>query len=508
MPRNQSKSRLLPTLYMATVNSAPRTRSIAFYTELRRLILDGVLNADDPLPSSRVLAQEAGIGRTAVESVLHRLSVEGLVQRVQGSGTKVSALLGHPILQATQLFAQTAAVHVTPSDRGQALGKITACREPEVFIAFNAAVADVSRFPWTVWRDSTSQALRKYKHDILQTCDPAGLPKLRELIAQHLNAYRGTRAKAHQVVVFGSSQTALSALAQLLLNPGDAAAVEDPGYAGAVVAFKAAGARVVAVPVDTDGIRCESLPSSSAVPRVIYCTPSHQYPSGATLSLQRRIALLELAVQNKSCIIEDDYDGEFRYDSQPVPAIQGLIPDAPVAYLGTFSKVLFPGLRLAYAVVPTNLVEPLANIRSQLDMCPPTMLQATMCQFMESGELEAHIRRMLPRYSDKRDLMVRGIEGFHLGLMATVAQAGLHMTVRLPKQTGAACPEKLAAAVRAEAIKAKLALAFTADFSACGGISDTLFLRYGGLSDEQISQGLSTLNHVLRAALKTHAPGS
>jgi GntR family transcriptional regulator / MocR family aminotransferase len=504
MPKNQRKSKLLPTLRTVTSNSAPRARSMAFYTELRRLILDGILGADDALPSSRVLATEAGLGRTAVESVLHRLSVEGLVQRVQGSGTKVSALLKSRTSSLAQLSTQSKNAHITPSDRGYALGEITACREPEVLMPFNAAVADVSKFPWTAWRDSTTQALRKHKNDILQTCEPAGLPMLRELIAQHLNLYRGTRAKAHQVVVFGSSQTALSALSQLLLNPGDTAAIEDPGYAGAHVAFKAAGAKLRTVPVDIDGVCTEHLHDSlQDFPRIVYCTPSHQYPTGVTMSLQRRIALLELAVRHKTCIIEDDYDGEFRYDSNPVPAIQGLMPDAPVAYLGTFSKVLFPGLRLAYAVVPTNLVAPLANIRSQIDMCPPTMLQATMCQFMETGELEAHIRKMLPRYAHKRDLMVQGIEDYRLGVMTTVAQAGLHMTAQLPRQTDAAAYKRLAEAIRAQAIKAKLAIEFTADFSVASGICDTLFLRYGGLSEDQIHKGLRTLDHVLRTALKT-----
>ena len=502
MPKSQRKSKLLPTLYAATSNSAPRARSIAFYTELRRLILDGLLDADDALPSSRVLAVEAGIGRTAVELVLHRLSVEGLVLRVPGSGTKVSSLLKHPVLLRTQSADQPGIAHIEPSARGLALGRVTACREPDRLIPFNAAVADVSKFPWTIWRECTAQALRRYKNEILQTCDPVGLPVLRELIARHLNLYRGTRAKAHQVVVFGSSQTALSALSQLLLNPGDSVAVEDPGYAGSAMAFKAAGANIWAVPVDGDGLCTEHLQATSQdFPRIVYCTPSHPYPTGVTMSLQRRIALLELAIRNKACIIEDDYDGEFRYDANPVPAIQGLMADAPVAYLGTFSKVLFPGLRLAYAVVPTHLVAALANIRSQIDMCPPTMLQATMCQFMETGELEAHIRKMLPRYTHKRDLMVGGIGNLGLGLTVAKAQAGLHMAVQLPRQVDAERYERLAASIRAQAVQAQLAIAFTADFSMGSGVPDSLFLRYGGLSEDQIHEGLQTLKHVLRMAL-------
>jgi GntR family transcriptional regulator/MocR family aminotransferase len=503
MSKNQRKSKLLPTLYAATTNSAPRGRSIAFYSELRRLILDGLLDADDALPSSRVLALEAGIGRTTVESVLHRLSVEGLVLRVPGSGTKVSSILRNSALHRNQSSGQPGVIQLEPSARGLALGQVTACREPETMIPFNAAVADVSKFPWTSWRECTAQALRRYKNEILETCDPVGLPVLRELIARHLNLYRGTRVKAHQVVVFGSSQTALAALSQLLLNPGDSAAVEDPGYAGASMAFKAVGANVWAVPVDGDGLCTEYLQTSwKRIPRIIYCTPSHQYPTGVTMSSQRRIALLELAVRDKTCIIEDDYDGEFRYDSNPVPAIQGLMADAPVAYLGTFSKVLFPGLRLAYAAVPSHLVAPLANIRSQIDMCPPTMLQATMCQFMETGELEAHIRRMLPRYTHKRDLMVHGIGDIGLGLHVARAQAGLHMTVKLPHQVDVESYEKLAVSIRAQAIKAQLTIAFTADFSMGSVVPDSLFLRYGGLSDDQIHEGLSTLNRVLRMALK------
>ena len=508
MPKNQRKSKLLPTLYAATSNSASRTRSIAFYTELRRLILDGLLAADDALPSSRVLAVESGLGRTAVELVLHRLSVEGLVLRVPGSGTKVSSVLTHLVLHRNQSTSELGLAQIEPSERGLALGQVTACREPDVLIPFNAAVADVSKFPWTAWRECTAQALRRYKNEILNTCDPVGLPVLRELIARHLNLYRGTRAKAHQVVVFGSSQTALAALSQLLLNRGDGVAVEDPGYAGAAMAFKAAGARVLAVPVDGDGLCTEYLHASSEqFPRLVYCTPSHQYPTGVTMSLQRRVALLDLAMRHKACIVEDDYDGEFRYDSNPVPAIQGLMPDAPVAYLGTFSKVLFPGLRLAYAVVPSHLVAPLANIRSQIDMCPPTMLQASMCQFIETGELEAHIRKMLPRYTHKRDLMVRGIEDFGLGLTVAKAQAGLHMTAQLPRQFDAERHERLAESIRAQAINAQLALAFTADFSMGRCVPDCLFLRYGGLSDDQIHQGLGTLNGVLRTALKA-LPGA
>lgn len=276
----------------------------------------------------------------------------------------------------------------------------------------------------------THKTLRLKGEKLLGYGDPQGYLPLREAIAGYLQQSRGVVCNAQQIVVTTSSQQSLQLVATLLVDNGDAVWVEQPGYLGARNAFSSAGARLHAVPVDAQGINPDSeLP----IPRLIYLTPSHQYPTGVSLSLSRRLTLIDYARVNRSWIIEDDYDSELHYDGRPLPAMQGLNSAQRVIYLGTFSKVLFPSLRLAYMVLPPSLVEPMTQLRTVYDGHSSQLMQAVTAEFIQQGHFTAHLRYMRQLYHSRRDRLIAEIDS-RLGewVKPIPAAGGLQLAVRLP----------------------------------------------------------------------------
>ncbi|WP_203564087.1 PLP-dependent aminotransferase family protein [Deefgea sp. CFH1-16] len=238
--------------------------------------------------------------------------------------------------------------------------------------------------------------------------DSQGLPELREAIAGYLAQSRGVVCDAAQILVLTSSQQALQLIAQLLIDPNDSVWLEEPGYLGARNALLSAGAKIIPAPVDHDGLNTE-LSSTLSPPKLIYTTPSHQYPLGVTMSLSRRMALLEQAAQHNAWIIEDDYDSEFSYEQRPLPALQGLDQQGRVIYIGTFSKVLFPSLRIAYLVLPPDLIPAFVNARAAFDGHTQQLAQAVTADFMHQGHFASHIRQMRVLYRSRRDLFAHGL---------------------------------------------------------------------------------------------------
>ena len=461
---------------------APRPRRGDVYGALRAAVLDGVLSPGERLPSTRQAADDYGVSRGMLEEVFAQLADEGFLERAVGRGTFVAARLSRlsPPAQGRAGPLRSPA----PSRRGRAVAANAACREPAVLRPFNAGVADSSEFPWKAWQRLQARAVRELGRDALNFADPRGLPGLRAAIARHLAQFRGIRCGPGQVIVFNSAQQALQALAVLLLDRGDPVWIEDPCYLGARAAFELAGAAITPVPVDEQGIRVDVGTRRSRRARLAYVTPSHQYPTGVVLGLERRIALLAWAARNGSWILEDDYDGDFRYEGQPLTALYALDSHARVLYVGTLNKCMFVSLRLAYAVVPEALVEPLANIRTQLDGFTPAVRQMAMSLFMDEGRFSSHLRHMRTVYGAKRAVLVEGLAPLlGQGWSWSSNPAGMHLLIR----------HALGGYVRAVAASSPLDLALLSSYRVARSGDDGLLLRFGALDAPSLRAGVEAL---------------
>ncbi|WP_255990098.1 MocR-like pyridoxine biosynthesis transcription factor PdxR [Chitinolyticbacter albus] len=394
--------------------------------QLRDAILAGTHAPGSRLPASRALAQTLGVSRVTVEAAYARLEAEGYVRRRVGAGTFVAVA---PLAPRQGRPSGDAAI-AGLSRRGSATVPDGILPTMPWGRGLHAAVPDLRLFPRVLWQRLQSEVLLKGPDSLFDYGDSRGYLPLRQAIAGYLAQSRGVRCDADQVLVMTSSQQAIQLLASLLLDPGDVTWLEDPGYPGARAALQAAGASLVGVPVDDEGLtwREQALPT----PRLIYTTPSHQYPLGMRMSLARRLALLDYARAQRAWVIEDDYDGEYQYDHAPLPAMQGLDDAGCVLYVGTFSKVLFPGLRLAYAVVPKPLVPALAAARRAFDGYSSQIAQAVTARFIEAGYFAQHLRHTRLIYRSRRDVLLEALHPLRDELVPQGFDSGLRGVVRLP----------------------------------------------------------------------------
>lgn len=378
---------------------------------IRQLILDGALDVGRPLPASRALAKSLEVSRDTVESAYSQLHAEGFIERRVGSGSFVSE-------RAQQLPGRGKPHHAAGgkasprlSQRGSAIFSSGGLRDFLTPRPFAPGVPETRSFPLQTWERLERQVLKEYGTRILLHSPPQGMEPLRRAIADYVNLERGARATPDRVLVLTSSQQALSLCASVLLDAGERIFIEDPAYHGARKAFDAAGLECVPIPVDADGLRVEHLAQASAAtreaPKAVFLTPSHQFPTGATLALDRRLAVIEWARQHESWIIEDDYDSEFHYEGKPTACVQGLDPHERTIYIGTFTKSLFPGLRIGYMVLPSPLVAPMTVARTLLDGHSAPIPQLTLARFMEGGHHGAHIRTMRAIYAKRRDVLAQ-----------------------------------------------------------------------------------------------------
>jgi len=433
-----------PSLWLGLMASAPnasmglRERLCA---ALREAMRSGTLPQGSRLPATRVLAQDLALSRVTVEAAYAQLEAEGYVCRRIGQGSFVAVQV--PSLAPAK--TRTAHVLVPPaqlSQRGQGMVDTGGCLEPLQLQAFAAGSPDLRAFPHTLWRQLTNKRLRQTPQALMAYGDPQGRDELREAIAQYLVTSRGVHCSAAQVLVLTSSQQALQLLATLLLDPGESVWLEDPGYRGARTAFAASGTQRVPLPVDAQGLVPDfTLPA----PRLIYLTPTHQYPTGHTLSLQRRLALVDYARRTGCWLVEDDYDSAFLYDSRPTPSLQGLDNNGRVIYIGTFSKTLFPSLRIAYAVLPQALVHPMVTTRSVYDGHVAQLTQAVTADFMAQGHFAAHLRLMRQLYRSRRDVLLEQITRHLPWAQPLNSSGGLQLSVTLPPGTEAALTRQASA---------------------------------------------------------------
>lgn len=397
---------------------------------LREALRAGELSLDERLPASRVLAADLGLSRVTVEAAYGQLEAEGYLRREVGRGSfvAVSPAAPRPGKRVAPRVPGTGR-GPTLSRRGERIASGGGCNDPRHPLPFATGSPDLRAFPTALWRQLTAKRLRQ-EPGLLGYGDPQGHEALRSAIASYLNQSRGLRCRAEQVLVLTSSQQALQLLAGMLLDEGDVLWMEEPGYRGARTAFAAAGAQIVPVNVDGEGLRPDP---GLAAPRLIYLTPSHQYPSGVALSLERRMALLALAQRCGGWIVEDDYDSEFHYEGKPMPALQGLDEQGQVIYIGTFSKALFPSLRLAYMVLPEALVPALVTARNIHDGHSAQLAQAVTADFMRQGHFAAHLRLMRALYRQRREVLLQACQD-HLApwLRPQPSAGGLQVAALLP----------------------------------------------------------------------------
>lgn len=405
---------------------------------LRSQIADGTLAPGTPLPSTRGLAADLGVSRTTVTAAYEQLAAEGYLETSPGRAARVAHSLLAPGggRSAGPAPVRDAASALPPrlSATGQRIAALALppARAPDAavidFLYGSVAAAD---FPRQAWRQASQRVLRR-QPAALAYGPPAGEAALRQALAGYLARARGLRCRPEQIVVVHGSQQAIALCAQLLLDPGDLAVVEDPGYGMARLCMQAAGATCLPVPVDAQGLRTEALPQGRPV-RLAHVTPSHQFPLGGVLPVGRRRALLQWARQHGSWILEDDYDGEFRYGLRPVDALQALDADAPVLYIGTFSKALSPQLRLGYLVLPPPLVEVFGRAKRLADRSAPVLDQQVLAALIDDGSYERHVRRLRRAHERRRAALLAAIER-HLpaGAQVAGAAAGLHVVLWLP----------------------------------------------------------------------------
>ena len=472
-------------------DSSSRPLYVQLYEGLRGAILGGHLRAGARLPSTRGLAADLGISRNTVMNAYAQLRAEGYLEGRVGSGTCVSSSLPDDLLQVR---SQEDAGYGYRSGRELSRrGVLLSGTQPTVSDyqgrprAFQPGLPALEEFPSRTWRNLYNKAWRRPPQELLGYGAPAGYRPLREAISDHLGATRAVRCSWEQVIIVTGSQQALDLSARLLLDPEDAAWVENPGYPGARAALTGAGARVVPVPVDGHGLDVSAGEAACPEARLAYVTPSHQYPLGVTMSLPRRLDLLDWAVRSSAWILEDDYDSEYRYSGRPFESLQGLDTDGRVVYVGTFSKVLFPALRLGYLVVPRDLIDAFTAARELSDLHSPSVEQAVLADFITTGHFARHVRRMRALYAKRREALVEAVARDLTGaLEVRPAESGLHLVGRLPENADDRAASRLATAHGVEAIP----LSWYADGSSR---HKGLMLGYAAVSEEEIRKGTSRL---------------
>ena len=395
--------------------------------QIKELIQRGILAPGEALPSTRHSATELKVSRNTVVYAYDRLVSEGYLEARPRSGAFVSpsiSLSRHSKRTSRSEKAATGARPPASAPKGLS--------SPS---PFRPCQPDVTLFPLLIWNRLRGRVLRSDGRGLLHyqaTCI-AGLPALRENLAAYLRDHRGVQCDWRRIVITSGSQQALFILAQLLLRAGDRVYMEDPGYVEARLAWQGAGAKIVPGPIDEQGLR---LPTRSSMrPSLIYTTPSRQFPTGVSLSLARRLALIDYAGRTKSWIVEDDYDSELRYSAAPLPSLQSLDRSGRVIYVGTFSKLLFPSLRLGYVVVPDALLDGFNDVKHLIDDHLPLIDQATLALFLESGAFYSHIRRCRSAYAERQALFLRLFRSSDWPLDFKYTDGGMNLTGFLPPKT-------------------------------------------------------------------------
>jgi GntR family transcriptional regulator / MocR family aminotransferase len=439
-----------------------------------------------------------------VMNAYEQLFAEGYLGGKPGSGTFVSSHLPEEFLQLPpqpnlQGAPKKVARKLELSDYADRLSKrsiaIHRNHGATELIPFQHGVTAIDQFPFDVWSKIVARHYKYPDRSDFGYGDPGGLQFLRQAVADHLRSARGVVCDAGQVMITNGAQQALSLISRVLLSSGERVGIEDPGYLGARDIFAAAGVEVVPVPVDGEGINIDLVPDNKDL-RLIYVTPSHQFPLGGTLTLSRRLKLLEWARDHDAWIIEDDYDSEFRYAGRPLASLQGLDRDDRVIYVGTFGKTIFPALRLGCMVVPQDLVETFTSARALTDLHSSLIDQAVLAEFIAEGHFARHLRRMRKLYAERQEILI-GEVGKHLAgtLEVSAADAGMHLIGWLPDR---ADDQAVSSRLSEQGLKAAPLSKYALKRRARGG----LLLGYTAFDRRQIRAGVKVMKNVLEGGLR------
>jgi GntR family transcriptional regulator/MocR family aminotransferase len=500
MSQRADRAALLPIL-VDRDDARPMHRQI--YDEIRGLILSGRLGPGARLPSTRALAVELEVSRNTVAAAFDQLMAEGYIEGRIGAGTHVAPDLPEEAMTGA-MPAGTASATSGPqgpagdlSRRGTMLASVGFARR-RGSPAFTPGLPDMTEFPFDIWARLMARSWRRPPASLLMHGDPAGYAPLRRAIAGYLATARGVRCDADQVIVVAGAQQAIGLAAHVLADEGDEAVVEDPGYPGVRGALLAAGLRLVHAPVDGEGLMVAEAARRATRPRLICVAPSHQYPLGVTLSLARRLQLLDWASREEAWIVEDDYDSEYRYLGRPLAALQGMDRAGRVVYVGSFSKVLFPSLRVGYLVAPAHLIDAFLKARRALDDHPSSVAQPALTAFIEEGHFAAHIRRMRKLYAGRQAALVEQAGQILPDLLTLeAAPAGMHLVARLlPGLTRRLSDIDAAAAIAAQGITASpLSATYVREAPMQG-----LLLGYAATPADEMADKLARMAAALRMA--------
>jgi GntR family transcriptional regulator / MocR family aminotransferase len=471
------------------------------YAHLRSSILSGELKGGVKLPSTRALAEELSVSRNTILNAYRQLMAEGYLESTHGSGTYVAQILPDHLLSTSEWKGSTDAVTpeplqprfsdhvrlqlVAPKMSQLAPSPTEVSRRP-----FRFGIPDLKTFPYKLWTRLVIRQARRLPLSAYTYQHPAGYLPLREAIATHVMVSRGVHCTPEQIIITSGAQGGLDLVTRLLINAGDPVWMEDPGYLKARGAFLGFGAKIIPVPVDHEGLVVEAGMDRAPQARLAYLTPSHQFPIGVTLSLARRIALLDWAKHANAYLLEDDYDSEYHYTKRPLPALQGLDEAGRVIYIGTFSKVLYPALRLGYLILPPNLVDAFQTVRNLIDTHPPILEQAVLTDFIVDGHLARHLRKMRRLYAERRAALLEAAR--ELPLEINSPEAGLHSVGWLPAGMSDLALVQQAAFHGVDLVP-------VANFSMEPLDRKGIMLGYSEYSVEQIQDGVRRLGAALRS---------
>ena len=487
---------ILAALPLDHASKVPLFRQL--YARIKAAILQGIFSPGMALPPTRALCTLLGVSRQTVLNAYNQLHAEGYLSGTVGCGTFISADL--PLAPRASAAPAARALLRPLSDRGEAYSRaMQYVRGHDGKLrAFRVSMPGLDLFPFAVWSRLEARRLRRPDHH-MGYGDPAGFAPLRELLCVYLRASRGVVCTPEQIVITSGSQQGLYLLSALLLDPGDRVWVESPGYQGASAPLFAAGAEVCTVPVTEEGMDVAYGMKHYPDARMVLATPSHQLPLGVTMSLQRRLELLRWAGEHRAWIIEDDYDSEYRYTGPPLASLQSLDRADCTVYVGTLSKVLFPGLRLGYVVAPPALVEPLVRAKAVIDRHNAIVPQMVLADFMADGHFGRHIKRTRDAYAERRSTLLAGIEA-HLAdvLRCGPSDAGLDLCVHFRQQHDEAAVTA-AALARGLEVRHLDYFASRAATPACA-FAPGLLLGFAAIGPAAIAQGVRVLAEVMKGA--------